>query len=61
MVDTEDKYQGVLDVFPYRDVSLQKEAFPKRFPFSSSTHIIFSRLKEFVDGAISYDQGLNIR
>ena len=60
-VDTEDKYQGVLDVFPYQNVDLEKKPFPKRFPFSASAHIIYSLLKEFVDGAISYDQGLNIR
>ena len=60
-VDTEEKYQGVLDVFPYRNVDLEREPFPKQFPFSSSVHVVYKVLTEFVDGAISYDHGLNIR
>ena len=61
VVDTEEKYQGVLDVFPYRNVDLERKPFPKQFPFSASVHIVYTLLREFVDGAISYDQGLNIR
>ena len=61
VVETDDQYQGVLDVFPYRDFDLEKAPFPKRFPFSSFVPQIYTLLKNFVNSMIDYGHDLNIR
>ena len=61
MVETDDRYQGVLDVFPYHNVELERAAFPKQFPFSASVPQIYSLLINFVNSMIDYGYDLNIR
>ena len=60
-VETEDQYQGVLDVFPYRNYELEKAVFPKVFPFSACVPQVYKLLKDFIDQSISYDRDLDIR
>jgi hypothetical protein len=60
MVETDDRYQGVLDVFPYHNVELERAAFPKQFPFSASVPQIYSLLINFVNSMIDYGYDLNI-
>ena len=61
IVETDDQYQGVLDVFPYRDLDLEKAPFPKQFPFSSFVPQIYTLLKNFINSMIDYGHDLNIR
>jgi len=59
-VYTDDQYQGVLEVFPFQDVNLATEPFPKSFPFSGMVHQVFRQLKLFVINCTSYADKLNL-
>ena len=48
-VETEERYQGVVEVFPYKDISLSKAGFPKSFPFSSFVLQIYQQVRACED------------
>ena len=58
---TDERYQGVLETFPYHNKELAQAQFPKRFPFSSMVHQIYEQLKQFVIKCNSYSLKLNMR
>ena len=62
MVQTDDQYHGVLEVFPYQqDLELASAPFPKCFPFSGMVPQVFKQLRLFVGNCASYAAKLNLR
>lgn len=57
---TDERYQGVMETFPYHNKQLATAEFPKRFPFSSMVHQIYEQLKQFVMKCNSYSLKLNM-
>ena len=43
-VDTEDQYHGIVELFPYEDISLSRAEFPKSFPFSGFVLQIYKQV-----------------
>ena len=59
-VATEPQFQGVLDLFAYKDLTIQVAEFPRQFPFSSMVHQIFKQLKSYIDACAAYSDRLNL-
>jgi len=47
-VETEDRYQGVVEVFPYEDITLSRKEFPKSFPFSGFVLQIYQQVSQAI-------------
>ena len=61
VAETEEQYQGVLELFPYNDVELVASPFPKCFPFSGMVGQVYCQLEAFVRNCNDYADRLNLR
>ena len=59
--ETDEQFQGVLDVFPYRNRELDAAPFPKYFPFSGMVGQVYCQLEAFVRNCTDYADKLNLR
>lgn len=59
-VDTEDQYHGIVELFPYEDISLSRAEFPKSFPFSGFVLQIYKQIKTFIEMCKHYTERLNL-
>lgn len=60
VAETEEQYQGVLELFPYNDVELVASPFPKCFPFSGMVGQVYCQLEAFVRNCNDYADRLNL-
>ena len=44
IVETEQQFQGIMELFPYKDLTIQLAPFPKKLPFSSMVIQIFKQV-----------------
>eukprot|EP00058_Branchiostoma_floridae_P006095 XP_002591583.1 hypothetical protein BRAFLDRAFT_105117 [Branchiostoma floridae] len=59
-VADKEEYSEIIRSFPYQDEALEKEDFPKRFPFSGSVPQVYKQIKEFAYACIKFSEDLNL-
>ncbi|XP_066277850.1 exocyst complex component 6B-like isoform X2 [Branchiostoma lanceolatum] len=59
-VTDKEEYSEIIRSFPYQDEALEKEDFPKRFPFSGSVPQVYKQIKEFAYACIKFSEDLNL-
>ncbi|XP_065295784.1 exocyst complex component 6B isoform X1 [Dermacentor albipictus] len=59
-VATEEEYQNVVAIFPFRDEALEQAPFPKKFPFSRFVPGIFDEVKGFIRECLKFSEDLNV-
>ncbi|KAH6947977.1 hypothetical protein HPB50_022293 [Hyalomma asiaticum] len=59
-VSTEEEYQNVVAIFPFRDEALEQAPFPKKFPFSRFVPGIFDEVKGFIRECLKFSEDLNV-
>lgn len=59
-VATEEEYQNVVAIFPFRDEALELAPFPKKFPFSRFVPGIFDEVKGFIRECLKFSEDLNV-
>lgn len=59
-VATQEEYQKVVAIFPFRDEVLEKAPFPKKFPFSRFVPGIFDEVKGFIRECLKFSEDLNV-
>jgi hypothetical protein len=60
VAETEEQYQGVMELFPYRNVELAAAPFPKQLPFSGMVGQVYCQLEAFVRNCNDYADRLNL-
>jgi len=60
-VETGLEYSSIVDVYPYRDASLEQDPFPKRFPFSEFVPKIYCEVKEYIYACLKFTEDLHLR
>ena len=61
MAETEEQFQGVLELFPYQDKEITSSPYPRQFPFSGMVEQVYSQLQAFVRNCTDYADGLDLR
>lgn len=59
-VDTQEKYDAVLDRFPFHSDQLENHPFPKRFPFSQMVPDVYHQAKEFMYACMKFSEELTL-
>ncbi|KAL0964725.1 hypothetical protein UPYG_G00328080 [Umbra pygmaea] len=58
-VETEEEYKSVLSRFPFHDVEIEKQDFPKKLPMSQSVPQIYIQVKEFIYASLKFSESLH--
>ncbi|KAM9330312.1 exocyst complex component 6B [Gastrophryne carolinensis] len=59
-VTDETAYRRILSQFPFQDPELEKQSFPKKFPFSEFVPKIYSQIKEFIYACLKFSEDLHL-
>jgi hypothetical protein len=59
-VDSEQRFQGIIEIFPFKDLNVQRAPYPKKLPFSSMVFQIFKQIKSYVVDCAAYSHRLNL-
>lgn len=59
-VQNQEEYDSVMDKFPYDGEELEKQPFPRKFPFSSLVTSVYVQVKEFIYAWLMYSAGLGL-
>ncbi|XP_069712728.1 exocyst complex component 6B isoform X4 [Phaenicophaeus curvirostris] len=59
-VTSEDVYKKVVGQFPFQDAELEKQPFPKKFPFSEFVPKVYSQIKEFIYACLKFSEDLHL-
>ncbi|XP_059515416.1 exocyst complex component 6B isoform X3 [Myotis daubentonii] len=59
-VTNEEMYKKVVGQFPFQDVELEKQPFPKKFPFSEFVPKVYSQIKEFIYACLKFSEDLHL-
>ncbi|KAJ7327342.1 hypothetical protein JRQ81_017101, partial [Phrynocephalus forsythii] len=59
-VGSEDAYQEVVRQFPFHDAELEKQPFPKKFPFSEFVPRVYTQIKEFIYACLKFSEDLHL-
>lgn len=59
-VDTQEKYDLVLERFPFHSEQLENQAFPKKFPFSQMVPEVYHQAKEFMYACMKFSEELTL-
>ncbi|XP_010607911.1 exocyst complex component 6B isoform X3 [Fukomys damarensis] len=59
-VTTEDMYKKVVGQFPFQDTELEKQPFPKKFPFSEFVPKVYNQIKEFIYACLKFSEDLHL-
>ncbi|XP_057362064.1 exocyst complex component 6 isoform X2 [Manis pentadactyla] len=55
----EEEYKIVISKFPFQDLDLEKQPFPKKFPMSQSVPHIYIQVKEFIYASLKFSESLH--
>ncbi|XP_010894167.1 exocyst complex component 6 isoform X2 [Esox lucius] len=58
-VETEEDYRSVISRFPFHDVEIEKQDFPKKLPMSQSVPQIYIQVKEFIYASLKFSESLH--
>ncbi|XP_040191482.1 exocyst complex component 6B isoform X1 [Rana temporaria] len=59
-VSDETVYRKILGQFPFQDPELEKQPFPRKFPFSEFVPKIYSQIKEFIYACLKFSEDLHL-
>ncbi|XP_036291596.1 exocyst complex component 6B isoform X5 [Pipistrellus kuhlii] len=59
-VTSEEMYKKVVGQFPFQDIELEKQPFPKKFPFSEFVPKVYSQIKEFIYACLKFSEDLHL-
>ncbi|XP_075276344.1 exocyst complex component 6B isoform X3 [Opisthocomus hoazin] len=59
-VTNEEVYKRIVGHFPFQDVELEKQPFPKKFPFSEFVPKVYSQIKEFIYACLKFSEDLHL-
>ncbi|OPJ78406.1 hypothetical protein AV530_000267 [Patagioenas fasciata monilis] len=60
-VTNEEVYKKIVGQFPFQDAELEKQPFPKKFPFSEFVPKVYSQIKEFIYACLKFSEDLHLR
>ncbi|RLV89972.1 hypothetical protein DV515_00014609 [Chloebia gouldiae] len=60
-VSNEEVYRKIVGQFPFQDAELEKQPFPKKFPFSEFVPKVYSQIKEFIYACLKFSEDLHLR
>ncbi|KAJ8781339.1 hypothetical protein J1605_011323 [Eschrichtius robustus] len=60
-VTSEEIYKKVVGQFPFQDTELEKQPFPKKFPFSEFVPKVYNQIKEFIYACLKFSEDLHLR
>ncbi|XP_019408489.1 PREDICTED: exocyst complex component 6B isoform X2 [Crocodylus porosus] len=60
-VANEEIYKKIVGQFPFQDAELEKQPFPKKFPFSEFVPKVYSQIKEFIYACLKFSEDLHLR
>ncbi|XP_069488400.1 exocyst complex component 6B [Ambystoma mexicanum] len=56
----EDMYRKIVGHFPFQDAELEKQPFPKKFPFSEFVPKVYNQIKEFIYACLKFSEDLHL-
>ncbi|XP_068840301.1 exocyst complex component 6B isoform X4 [Capricornis sumatraensis] len=59
-VTSEEMYKKVIGQFPFQDTELEKQSFPKKFPFSEFVPKVYNQIKEFIYACLKFSEDLHL-
>ncbi|XP_053314068.1 exocyst complex component 6B isoform X2 [Spea bombifrons] len=59
-VGDEDAFRKVVGQFPFHDADLEKQPFPKKFPFSEFVPKVYNQIKEFIYACLKFSEDLHL-
>ncbi|XP_014692135.1 exocyst complex component 6B isoform X4 [Equus asinus] len=59
-VTSEEIYKKVVGQFPFQDMELEKQPFPKKFPFSEFVPKVYNQIKEFIYACLKFSEDLHL-
>uniref|UniRef100_A0A663DJK0 Exocyst complex component n=1 Tax=Aquila chrysaetos chrysaetos TaxID=223781 RepID=A0A663DJK0_AQUCH len=59
-VTNEEVYKKIVGQFPFQDAELEKQAFPKKFPFSEFVPKVYNQIKEFIYACLKFSEDLHL-
>uniref|UniRef100_A0A8C9NRE7 Exocyst complex component n=1 Tax=Serinus canaria TaxID=9135 RepID=A0A8C9NRE7_SERCA len=59
-VSDEEVYRKIVGQFPFQDAELEKQPFPKKFPFSEFVPKVYSQIKEFIYACLKFSEDLHL-
>ncbi|KAJ1078413.1 hypothetical protein K5549_020637, partial [Capra hircus] len=59
-VTSEEMYKKVIGQFPFQDTELEKQPFPKKFPFSEFVPKVYNQIKEFIYACLKFSEDLHL-
>nr|XP_033809425.1 exocyst complex component 6B isoform X7 [Geotrypetes seraphini] len=59
-VADEEVYKKIVGQFPFQDVQLEKQPFPKKFPFSEFVPKVYNQIKEFIYACLKFSEDLHL-
>ncbi|XP_019470577.1 exocyst complex component 6B-like [Meleagris gallopavo] len=60
-VTNEEIYKKIVGQFPFQDAELEKQPFPKKFPFSEFVPKVYNQIKEFIYACLKFSEDLHLR
>ncbi|KAM8939853.1 exocyst complex component 6B isoform 3-T3 [Pelodytes ibericus] len=59
-VSNEETYRKMVGYFPFHDTDLEKQPFPKKFPFSEFVPKVYNEIKEFIYACLKFSEDLHL-
>ncbi|XP_062991926.1 exocyst complex component 6B [Elgaria multicarinata webbii] len=59
-VANEELYQKMVGQFPFHDAELEKQPFPRKFPFSEFVPRVYNEIKEFIYACLKFSEDLHL-
>ncbi|KFW87738.1 Exocyst complex component 6B, partial [Manacus vitellinus] len=59
-VSNEELYKKIVGQFPFQDAELEKQPFPKKFPFSEFVPKVYNQIKEFIYACLKFSEDLHL-
>uniref|UniRef100_A0A8C8RWM5 Exocyst complex component n=1 Tax=Pelusios castaneus TaxID=367368 RepID=A0A8C8RWM5_9SAUR len=59
-VANEELYMKIVGQFPFQDTELEKQPFPKKFPFSEFVPKVYNQIKEFIYACLKFSEDLHL-
>ncbi|KAK3094794.1 hypothetical protein FSP39_006322 [Pinctada imbricata] len=59
-VESQQEYTCIITQFPFQDEELEREHFPKRFPFSEFVPNIYNQVKAYINACLKFSADLHL-
>uniref|UniRef100_A0A8C6XDA1 Exocyst complex component n=1 Tax=Naja naja TaxID=35670 RepID=A0A8C6XDA1_NAJNA len=59
-VADEEQYEKLVGQFPFHDAELEKQPFPRKFPFSELVPRVYNQIKEFIYACLKFSEDLHL-